>query len=108
MNKNIAVIGLGKLGLPLAVLIAKAGHKVFAFDQSLDLMSKLRDDSFRSSEPGLMSLLSSAKDQMVFCHDLNQATETVEAIFVIVPTPSSDGGYFSKNLVALSNAIIVS
>jgi UDPglucose 6-dehydrogenase len=99
VNKNIAVIGLGKLGLPLAVLIAKAGHKVFAFDQSLDLMSKLRDDSFRSSEPGLMSLLSSAKDQMVFCHDLNQATETVEVIFVIVPTPSSDDGYFSNEAI---------
>ena len=33
-SKNVAFIGIGKMGLPMSVLLAKAGYAVTAFDQS--------------------------------------------------------------------------
>ena len=34
VSRNIAFIGIGKMGLPMSVLVAKAGYAVTAFDQS--------------------------------------------------------------------------
>ncbi|WP_291629059.1 NAD(P)-binding domain-containing protein, partial [Bradyrhizobium sp.] len=34
VSKTIAFIGVGKMGLPMSVLVAKAGYAVTAFDQS--------------------------------------------------------------------------
>ena len=33
-SKNVAFIGIGKMGLPMSVLVTKAGFSVTAFDQS--------------------------------------------------------------------------
>ncbi|MBB4371121.1 3-hydroxyisobutyrate dehydrogenase-like beta-hydroxyacid dehydrogenase [Bradyrhizobium sp. cir1] len=33
-SRNVAFIGIGKMGLPMALLVAKAGYAVTAFDQS--------------------------------------------------------------------------
>ncbi|MCK1360996.1 NAD(P)-dependent oxidoreductase [Bradyrhizobium sp. 199] len=41
-SKNIAFIGIGKMGLPMSVLIAKAGYAVTAFDQSTARISEAR------------------------------------------------------------------
>ena len=39
-NQNIAFIGLGNMGLPMAANLAKAGHSVTAFDLSADAVDK--------------------------------------------------------------------
>ena len=39
-SKNIAFIGIGKMGLPMSVLVAKAGYAVTAFDQSAARISE--------------------------------------------------------------------
>src|SRR6476646_3238897 len=33
-SRNVAFIGIGKMGLPMSALVAKAGYAVTAFDQS--------------------------------------------------------------------------
>ncbi len=93
---EIAVIGLGKLGLPLAALFASVGHKVNAFDLSEKLVDSLKYETYKSSEPGLMRLLANSKENLNFFHDLDSATVTSAAIFIIVPTPSLEDGYFSN------------
>jgi 3-hydroxyisobutyrate dehydrogenase len=40
---NIAFIGLGNMGLPMAVNLAKAGHRVTAFDLSADACTKAKE-----------------------------------------------------------------
>jgi UDPglucose 6-dehydrogenase len=94
---EISVVGLGKLGLPLAALFASVGHKVNAFDLSKTLVESLRSDSYMSSEPGLMDLLTNSKENLNFSFDLDSVTESSEAIFIIVPTPSLENGYFSND-----------
>jgi 3-hydroxyisobutyrate dehydrogenase-like beta-hydroxyacid dehydrogenase len=41
-SKNVAFIGIGKMGLPMSVLVAKAGYAVTAFDQSAARASEAR------------------------------------------------------------------
>ncbi|MBR0949164.1 NAD(P)-dependent oxidoreductase [Bradyrhizobium canariense] len=41
-SKNIAFIGIGKMGLPMSVLVAKAGYAVTAFDRSAARLSEAR------------------------------------------------------------------
>jgi 3-hydroxyisobutyrate dehydrogenase len=44
---TIAFIGLGNMGLPMAVNLAKAGHSVTAFDLSADAVGKARTQGLR-------------------------------------------------------------
>jgi 3-hydroxyisobutyrate dehydrogenase-like beta-hydroxyacid dehydrogenase len=41
-SKNIAFIGIGKMGLPMSVLVAKAGYAVTAFDRSTARLDEAR------------------------------------------------------------------
>lgn len=102
---EVTVIGLGKLGLPLAALFASVGHKVNAYDASKTLIESLKSESYKSSEPGLMDLLEKSRNNLNFCYQLDESTETTSAIFIIVPTPSQENGYFSNASVleVLSN-----
>ena len=59
--KKIAFIGVGKMGLPMSVLIAKAGYAVTAFDQSAARLNEAREHGMSvASSPA-----EAAKDQPV-------------------------------------------
>ena len=45
--RNIAFIGLGNMGLPMAVNLAKAGNAVTAFDLSADAIGQAREQGLR-------------------------------------------------------------
>ena len=93
---NLAVIGLGKLGLPLAALLASGGHAVKGYDK-LDLVrSSIRSRNIETNEPGLMSLLMNTADSLEIVDDISSAIQGVEAVFIIVPTPSLPSGHFSN------------
>jgi 3-hydroxyisobutyrate dehydrogenase-like beta-hydroxyacid dehydrogenase len=42
-SNNVAFIGVGKMGLPMSLLVAKAGHAVTAFDQSQPRLAAARE-----------------------------------------------------------------
>jgi 3-hydroxyisobutyrate dehydrogenase len=42
-TQRIAFIGLGNMGIPMAINLAKAGHRVTGFDLSLDTCGKARE-----------------------------------------------------------------
>jgi UDPglucose 6-dehydrogenase len=96
---EISVVGLGKLGLPLAALFASVGHKVNAIDLSLELVESLKSEIYESSEPGLMDLLKISKENLVFSNEMDTATVNSDAIFIIVPTPSLENGHFSNDAI---------
>jgi len=96
---EITVIGLGKLGLPLAALFANSGHKVRGFDSSNKLRESLSTGRFQSNEPRLNELLTSAKSNLKICESIVEAVHGSEAVFVIVPTPSLPSGHFSNEYV---------
>ncbi len=96
---KVAVIGLGKLGLPLAAVLAEAGNEVFAYDANPDLVSQLKSDTFFSSEPKLMEILRSFRSNIFFVDSIQDAVHKSELSFIIVPTPSMSDGNFDNKLV---------
>lgn len=95
---KIGVVGLGKLGLPLAAVLADYGFNVVGVDRSEDLITRLNLKEFQFSEPNLSTLLSHVKGDLVFSSNYSQLVDS-EVIYVIVPTPSDPNGHFLNDYI---------
>jgi len=93
---QIAVIGLGKLGLPLAALLAKSGNHVRGYDSADLHRESIISGSIKLSEPMLTELLSESKEYFKIVDSVQEAVKNSEAVFIIVPTPSDLSGHFSN------------
>lgn len=84
-NKHLSVIGLGYIGLPTAVLFAKAGIMVTGVDIKVDAVATINAGQLPFYEPALDSLLR----EVVHAKQLWATTHVVAAdVFIIaVPTP---------------------
>jgi UDPglucose 6-dehydrogenase len=100
------VVGLGKLGLPLAAVIAAEGYKTYGLDTSAAHVSDLKKGAFESPEPGLISLLEEFKPNLNFVTSFNDVKDC-DIYFLIVPTPSMvDGKFDNKYLVTAILALL--
>ena len=101
---SIGVVGVGKLGLPLAVVLADAGHEVVAVDKNADRIAALKADGYTGPEPDVEKLLKRNQEKIQFSNDFN-TLENSDIVYVIVPTPSDDNGLFINTylLSALSD-----
>lgn len=63
---SIAFIGIGKIGLPIAVRLAKAGHAVTAFDQNVVRLDEARTQGITAAA----SAVEAARDQGVIISSL--------------------------------------
>lgn len=85
-NKVIAIIGLGYVGLPLAVAFAKKNHKIIAYDINSNRISQLKNgiDVTRETTKESLSLpnlhFSSEKKDL----------EDASVYIITVPTPIND------------------
>ncbi|GAA0489844.1 nucleotide sugar dehydrogenase [Salinibacillus aidingensis] len=85
---EVAVIGLGKIGLTLAAVFANNGYKVYGADKNKDVVNQVNaGKSHITNEPGLNQLVLQAHDnQMLFATDSNiEAVSKAKIIVVIVP-----------------------
>lgn len=100
MNKTtIAVIGLGKLGLPLALSFAAGGYRVIGYDINASLMEKLRSGTCPYVEPGTREALSRYRRRLVFADSPEELVRESSLVFIVVPTPSVPDGSFSSAYV---------
>ena len=100
-SKNLikpSVIGLGKLGLPLAAVIASSGYETVGIDYSEKLINNLNSSEFHSPEPNLLETIKEFKNQLVFTSNYFDAIQT-NISFVIVPTPSLNNMNFDNSYV---------
>ena len=95
---KIGVVGLGKLGLPLAAVLADCGFNVVGVDRSVELITRLNLKEFQFSEPNLSTLLSHVKGDLFFSSNYSQLMDS-EVIYVIVPTPSDPNGHFLNDYI---------
>jgi UDPglucose 6-dehydrogenase len=81
---NIGFVGLGKLGLPVALAIESKGHKVYGYDTDPAVAESLRQRKARYEEEGLQELLDNTRLTLV-----SQPTELwfCDIVFVAVQTP---------------------
>lgn len=92
---NISVIGLGKLGLPLAATIASKGFLVYGVDINKEIVSNLKKGKTFLNEPGLKELIKKFKKEIKATNDIGEAILNSDITFIITPTPSKKNGYFS-------------
>ena len=97
--QGISVIGLGKLGVPLAVCLASKGFRAIGVDvdnNRLELINKGIPPVF---EPGLKELMRSCRGKLSATGDYEEAIQNSEVTFILVPTPSDGQGAFSLRYV---------
>jgi UDPglucose 6-dehydrogenase len=95
---QIAVVGLGKLGAPLAGVLASKGNQVVGIDVNREAVKLVNDGRAPVDEPGLQELVSASHDRLSATTDLAAAADADVSI-VLVPTPSDDRGAFSNEHV---------
>lgn len=83
MSKTIAIIGLGYVGLPLAVEFAKNKHRVIGFDINQNRIKDLKSGVDHTLEVSKEELLQSS---IKFSSDLNDL-EAAQVYIITVPTP---------------------
>ena len=103
MDKNISVIGIGKLGLGLSLLIEKGGYNVCGVDIFPDYVNCLNSKSYKTKEPLYEELLNNSKK---FCATtkIEEGLEFSDIIFIVVQTPNSGGDKFYDHSI-LSNLL---
>jgi UDPglucose 6-dehydrogenase len=95
---RLAVIGLGKLGAPLAAVLASKGNQVLGIDVNPEAVRLVNEGAAPVEEPGLQDLMSASHDQLSATTELGAAADAKVTI-LLVPTPSDERGAFSNEHV---------
>lgn len=103
---KVAVVGIGRLGLCLALNLEKAGYKVAGIDTNVKYIDSLRENTFDSPEPHVNTMLEhSGIDFSTHIPDALGA----DLIFVCVATPSlPSGAYDHSQIEAVMEALAAS
>jgi UDPglucose 6-dehydrogenase len=97
--QGISVVGLGKLGAPLAICFAYKGYQVVGVDFDRSKIRLISEGIPPVFEPGLEELLQSVQGRLVATDDYEEAIKNSEVTFILVPTPSDAEGGFSLRYV---------
>ncbi len=83
--KNCCVIGLGYIGLPTAVILAKTGHQVIGVDIDLEKIELLKKGIVYIKEPDLKDIF----DEVITTKKLklNNKPSKADIFIIAVPTP---------------------
>jgi UDPglucose 6-dehydrogenase len=99
MLKSISVVGLGKLGSPLAACFAARGFGVTAVDVDKNKVDAINAGQAPVHEPGLPELIGECQGRLAATQDPEAAVRNSEATFIVVNTPSEPAGGFSLRYV---------
>jgi nucleotide sugar dehydrogenase len=87
---SVCVVGLGRIGLPTAVIFALAGAEVLGADIDAEVVSTVNSGSSKFvDEPGLNDLLRKvvASHKLTATTDVGHAVNLSDLIIICVPTP---------------------
>src|ERR1700674_483926 len=106
MVQSISVVGLGKLGSPLAACFAARGFDVHAVDADTQKIEALNRGIPPVHEPGLAELLRESQSRLKASQDTEKAVRDTGATFIVVGTPSKpDGGFSLRYVLPVCEAI---
>lgn len=94
--KTVGVIGLGKLGLPFALVLSRAGFETLVYDVDKEAAAAVHERRSHIKEPLVQELLSTWPLEFVKPTEL---ARRASIIFVVVPTPSTELGDFDDEHV---------
>jgi UDPglucose 6-dehydrogenase len=96
---KISVVGLGKLGAPLAAVLASKGFRVVGTDVNPAFVEAVNHGKAPVDEPRLQELIDENRARLHATADAAAAVAETDATFIIVPTPSDATGRFSNQFV---------
>jgi UDPglucose 6-dehydrogenase len=96
---KLSIIGLGKLGAPMAAVMAHKGHTVVGVDVNPAYVAAIQQGRAPVNEPGLADMIQANSARLSATTDCEEAILSTEATFIIVPTPSEPDGTFSTRYV---------
>jgi UDPglucose 6-dehydrogenase len=96
---RISVLGLGKLGAPLAAVLASKGFPVIGSDLNPAYVDAVNAGRSPVDEPHLQELIEDNRARLSATVDAASAVAQTDVTFVIVPTPSDTTGRFSNVFV---------
>jgi UDPglucose 6-dehydrogenase len=96
---NLSVIGLGKLGAPMAAVMASKGHKVIGVDVNPAYVAAIQQGRAPVYETGLAGLIAANSERLSATASYEDALLASDITFIIVPTPSESDGTFSMRFV---------
>ena len=95
------VVGLGKLGLPLAAVLASTGLQTKGIDKNENLIRIIIERKYQSPEPELELLLETHSNNLSFTNKFEEVSDC-NIFFIIVPTPSKIDGSFDNSYLILA------
>jgi UDPglucose 6-dehydrogenase len=99
-TKNITLIGVGRLGLCLALCLDKAGYNVLGVDINPQYVKELNSKKHKSYEPNVEKYLKESQNFNVSLF-LNEGLEFSNTIMVLVDTPLGGGdNYYDHSKVS--------
>src|SRR5689334_9533606 len=96
---KLSIIGLGKLGAPMAAVMAHKGHTVIGVDINGTFVEAIRAGRAPVNEPGLAEMIQANRERLTATENYEEAILATEVTFIIVPTPSGSDGRFSMQFV---------
>ncbi len=89
---QIAVVGLGYVGLVTAACLARLGQRVMGLESDAARVAALAEGRSPFYEPGLQGALVEARGRLSFTTDPAEALRGAEVILICVGTPSRETG----------------
>ena len=99
MSYNIGVVGVGRLGICFALLLAGAGHRVIGSDIRTNYVAGLNRRQIHTNEPKVEELLNNSGDNLSFTTDTRLLIQESDIIYIMVATPSLDNGSYDVSAV---------
>ena len=94
---KIVVIGLGKLGYPMAEFLSSSGYSINCYDKNEKaILKSIQDKSYFKYENGLQKFASNG-NKLVFHSNIQEALKESDICFITVPTPSKSDGSFNND-----------
>ena len=86
---NVAVIGLGYIGLPTAAVFAQSGHQVYGYDANAQVRRSLQEGVVTIGEPAVREEVEAA---LLGCRlQIVDVVPRADAYVLCVPTPTLEG-----------------
>jgi UDPglucose 6-dehydrogenase len=103
---RLSIIGLGKLGAPMAAVMVHKGHTVIGVDVNPAYVAAIQEGRAPVNEPHLAAMIQTHRERLSATEDCQAAVLATDVTFIMVPTPSeADGGFSMKYVLSAAEKI---
>ena len=99
MNNAVSVVGLGKLGLGLALCMASSGIETLGIDVNERVVDNINSGKTPLVEPQYQELIDELGGKFQATQSHKEAIEKTDTTFILVATPSIGDGRFSNRYI---------